>query len=157
MLYKDFSPTPLDNKGYMLDDRQNWIVVPVSRTRDTGAFEESNFETAVSILGGESDTLEIHRFGHWGPGWFEILLAHPSLKDQVDEIQASLDHYPLLDDEDFSNREYEEACETWENFTLADRVDYCKRSNVSIFAARHDDLNFVNDDHGLLLQYLTTP
>ena len=51
--YSEFQPTGFDNKGYMLDDRQNWYVVPVSRTRDSGLFAESNFAAATEMLGGE--------------------------------------------------------------------------------------------------------
>ena len=77
--YRDWSPTAFDPKG--LNGEENnvsgWLVMPVSRTRDTGPFEESNFHTCVDMLGGESDYVEVHRFGHWGPGWIEIILVDP--------------------------------------------------------------------------------
>lgn len=115
MLYRDFAPTPLDPKGAFLDDRQDWIVLPVSRTRDSEALEQSNFEAALDILkdayGEDSELFECHQFNHWGPGWFEIILAHPSLAEKVQEIEERLKNYPVLDEEDFSRREYEATCE----------------------------------------------
>lgn len=82
--YAEFRPTAFDRRGAFLDDdRRAWYVLPVTRTRDSGTFDQSNFETALRILGGESETCEVHRFGHWGPGWFEIILVHPERTDRT--------------------------------------------------------------------------
>ena len=142
--YKDFAPTCFDPKGHMLDDRQNWYVLPVSRTRDSGVFAESNFETALEIVGGErANVIEVHRFGHWGPGWFEIIIVNPragkTMKKAM-EIECSLADYPVLDDEDFSRREWEEMEDTWENMPLAERMELCEKTGNSIFAARRDEI-----------------
>lgn len=139
--YRDFAPTPFDNKGAFLSDRQDWFVVPVTRTRDSDLLAQSNFEAALKLLGGESDDVEVHRFGHWGPGWYEIILVRPGsdAEKKAQEIADSLESYPVLDDEDLSNREYEAACEYWENADLDDRIRLCKEAGVSIFAARRED------------------
>jgi len=63
-LYREFSPTQFDTKGLGLDDRQDWLVASVSRTRDSDCLAESNFETALKSLGGEGDDVEVHRFSH---------------------------------------------------------------------------------------------
>jgi hypothetical protein len=139
--YKDFQPTCFDSKGYMLDDQQDWYVIPVSRTRDTGPFEESNFEAALEILGGErTNIVEVHRFGHWGPGWFEIIIVNPRAGKTMRKalsIEASLADYPVLDDEDFSRREWEEMEETWANISISERMEICAKTDNSIFSARH--------------------
>lgn len=114
MLYKDFAPTGFDCKGLALDDRQDWIVVPCTQNRDSEALDQSNFAAALKILGGESKTVEVHRFGHWARGWFEIIICHPSLDNQVEEIKRRLENYPVLDEEDFCDREYEERLESIE-------------------------------------------
>jgi hypothetical protein len=103
--YKDWSPTGFDSKGAFLPEQQEWFVAPVTRTRDSGPFDESNFEAALKILGGESDTCEVHNFRHWGPGWFEIILVHPNREQKVKKIEESLEGYPLLDEDDFCERE----------------------------------------------------
>jgi len=140
--YKDFQPTGFDPKGYMLDDQQDWYVVPVSRTRDTGPFEESNFEAALEILGGErTNIVEVHRFGHWGPGWFEIIIVNPKAGKTMKKalsIEASLADYPVLDDEDFSRREWELMQETWMNMSISERMEICVNTGHSIFSARRD-------------------
>lgn len=118
--YAEFRPTGFDTPGAFLDDRQDWIVAPVGRTRDSGPMEESNFEAALALLGGESDTMEVHQFGHWGCGWFEIILAHPSRASEVEAIESRLEDYPLLDEDDASNREYEEYLESWGDWAASD-------------------------------------
>lgn len=135
--YRDFSPTQFDSKGLGLPDRQNWLVAPVMRTRDSGALDESNFSAALKSLGGESETVEVHRFGHWGPGWFEIIICDPTVHAKtLEEMEAALSDYPVLDDEDFSERENEIANEAWENMDTRERIELCKRYRVSILRAR---------------------
>lgn len=118
--YAQFSPTPFDNKGLNLPDRQTWIVAPVGQTRDSGPFDLSNFAAALDRLGGESETVEVHRFGHWGPGWFEIILVDPSREAEVQAIADDLESYPILNEDDFSNREFEDYCESWESWGSSD-------------------------------------
>lgn len=90
------------------------VVVAVSRSRDSEILDESNFESALDMLGGESDSVEIHRFGHWGCGWFEIITVDPKDTEKLKiayEIKRMLEHYPVLDDSDCSERENEAARE----------------------------------------------
>jgi hypothetical protein len=154
-LYKDWAPTEFDHKGAFLGGdtpRRNWIVAPVCRTRDTGPLEDSNFETALKILGGEGDRVEVHRFGHWGPGWFEIILVHPRLVYQVEELQGCLEEYAILDEGDYSDREHEKATEYWEGMGTRERVGWCQQYRVSVFAARRDEIP--SDPNGELLSAL---
>ena len=111
--YSEFRPTAFDPSG--LDtNRQNWLVSPVSRTRDSDILTESNFSSALESLGGESDTVEVHRLGHWGSGWFEIITIDPADVKRVSiasNLKSALADYPLLNDENFSRREYDAAIE----------------------------------------------
>lgn len=147
--YKDYRPTGFDHAGLALDDRQDWYVVPVGQNRDSGPMERSNFETAEKMLqeveyaedeDEEESSYENHRFGHWACGWFEILIVRPGSKcfDVACEIEKSLEDYPLLDEMDASEKEWNEAAEAWEHSSIAERVELCQRGRVSIFAARHD-------------------
>lgn len=107
--YSGHVPTVFD-QHINLAGREDWLIVPVSRNRDSGLLDQSNFDMALQSLGGESDTVEVHRFGHWGPGWYEIIIVDPNdvkATKEADEIAAALADYPVLSDEDFSRREYE--------------------------------------------------
>lgn len=121
--YKEWSPTQFDCRGAFLPDRQDWYVVPVIRTRDSGPLDESNFVSALEILEDESDTIEVHRFDHWGPGWFEIIIAHPSRHADVAKIVASLSDYPVLNDDDFAERKYELALRAWNDYGYRDLLE----------------------------------
>lgn len=114
--FKDFQPTAIDLKGLGSKGQEDWLVLPTSRTHDTGPIEESNFAAALERLGGESDTVQVHSFNHWGPGWFEIIVVHPSRESEAEEIEKSLENYPVLDEEDLFRREMEAAGEDWENW-----------------------------------------
>lgn len=149
--YKEFQPTAFDATGLGLPDRQDWLVGPVSRTRDSGPLEESNFESFISVLGGESDDLEVHRFGHWGPGWFEIILINPNseLVDQAKSLADSLEDCPILDEEDYSQREHEEAESVWRNcYDAKERVEYIRQHRHQFdFNSFADLRSCVNGDH----------
>lgn len=109
--YANFRPTTLDSH-LGLEGREHWYVVPCARNRDSDTWEMSNFETALTMLGEESETVEIHRFGHWGPGWFEIILVNPEDKERVqciNQIEDKLKEYPYLDEDDVSRREADEG------------------------------------------------
>lgn len=110
--YSEFRPTPFDRRGICLPDRQSWLVSPVMQTRDSGPLEQSNFDAVLTALGGESDTVEVHRFGHWGPGWFEIIIVDPASPQAkvAEDLEASLPDYPVLDEMDLSAREWDRLC-----------------------------------------------
>lgn len=122
--FRDWSPTQMDPKGNGPDEIQDWWVVPVIRTRDSGSREESNFAAAaLRILGREQESrVEVRRFDHWACGWFEIMLAHPDLEDKVREIEELLECDPVLDSEDHSRRMEEDYLQSWETFGQKDFV-----------------------------------
>ncbi|MDM7992983.1 MAG: hypothetical protein QUS11_06675 [Candidatus Fermentibacter sp.] len=138
--YAEFRPTAYD-QHIPLDDREDWIVVPVTHDRDSGPRAESNFASALDMLGGESDTVEVHRFGHWGPGWFEIILAHPSLSGKVEEIESALANYPILDEMDLSERESEAEREAWESWAACN----VRRELGKVFDLREATLAWFDD------------
>ncbi len=119
--YSEFQPTGADVKGLGLEDRQDWLVAPVCRTRDSGIRANSNFEALLGMLG-DGDDFETHSFTHWGPGWFEIILVQPGSNAArvAEECEKSLEDYPVLDDEDISKREWEEYCESWSSWGCRD-------------------------------------
>lgn len=126
--YSEFRPTGFDCRGLGLPDQQHWLVAPCGTNRDADALTRSNFRCCLKALGGESETVQVHRFGHWGPGWFEIILIDPANSEAVkaaEEMENSLADYPVLDESDYSQEETEEANEVWQNcYQEKERIDY---------------------------------
>lgn len=143
--YRSFRPTVSDSAGLNADalDRGDWLRVPVSRTRDSGSLDRSNFATALARLGGESDTVEVLRFGHWGPGWFEIILIDPTDPARMaegEQIARDLLDYPILDETDYSERQWQTAADYWARCSIRERVQYLHEAGGNVFAARRAEL-----------------
>lgn len=141
--YKNFQPTAFDPRGLNCEEHGicEFFVLPVAHNRDSGVMTESNWHAALEMLGGESDVVQVHRFGHWANGWFELILIDPAAEDKVktaEEIEATLADYPVLNDEDYSAREWEAAAHWWEHCGMRERLRICERFKLSCFAARHD-------------------
>ena len=121
--YADFAPTAFDPRGLGAsrmgnDDegRGDWLVGPILQTRDSGPLELSNFRTVLADVGGEGDDVEVHRFGHWGPGWFEIILARPGsdAATKLAEWADRLSDYPVADESDLGELESEDEVASWD-------------------------------------------
>ena len=147
--YGNFRPTCFDSRGAFLPDLRDWYVFPASVTRDSGSLDTSNFETVKEALGKfTEEDVQIHRFGHWGPGWFEIILIRPDSEaaSEAASMAAALSDYPILDEEDFSRREWEGAQETWEYMSIRGRYEAWKRTSeynrdgANVFSIRSDDM-----------------
>ena len=97
-----------------IGESYNDYYVLLSRHRDSGLVEESNFQSALKALNGKSDTVKIIRAKHWAVGWIEVILIHESDKEAIEkgnEIEESLKSYPIFNDEDFYERESEKRDE----------------------------------------------
>lgn len=117
--YGEHSPTAFDHQLEIDDERENWYLMPVSRTRDSECLDNSNFAAFLEILGGESETVEVHRFGHWGPDWYEIIIVSPADVEALDKAYDTarvLENYLVLDDEDLSRREMKDIDESWDSY-----------------------------------------
>ena len=160
--YAEYRPTGFDSAGLNArhmgadedEDRSAWLVLPVVQTRDSGPLDRSNFRSAVRELGGEGEDVEVHRFGHWGPDWFEIVIVRPgtAAATKAGEIADALEDYPIVDEDDYSTLEYETASAYWEGMSVRERIDWCARFRVSIFAARRAEVP--EDESGELLSRL---
>lgn len=147
--YSEFRPSGFDCKGLGLDDRQDWLVAPVSVNRDSDCLTRSNWAVVTSELeacSGETSQdepdCEVHEFGHWACGWFKIALVRPGSKaaEVAEQWESALADYPVASDEHFSELETNEACEYWAGMSLRERVRLCQSAHVSVFAARRDDV-----------------
>lgn len=165
-VYRTFAPTAFDAAGLAADRHGigDFLIAPVSQTRDSNCLDRSNFRACLRELGGESDTVQVHRFGHWGPGWYELILIDPSDSKAVataEEIADSLEDYPILDEEDHSALETEQAAEYWRMCSVRERVSMISEANdrtsaafqISVFSARREDIP--EDPSGRLWETLT--
>jgi len=141
MRYADFRPSRLD-RHISLEDREDWLVVPCTHNRDSDLVEESNFSSALEMLGGESETVEVHRFGHWGPGWYEIILVHPARESEVTDIEKALAEYPVLDETDLGFRELDAESDAWVSYG----AEETRRKLVRIFGLAESTANWFTTD-----------
>lgn len=128
--YRDWAPSQFDTRGLGCKDRQDWLVVEcIGQNRDSDALARSNFRVVLKDLGGESDDVEVHRFGHWACGWFEIVIVRPdsAAHAKAQEWVCALSDYPIASNEDFSELEQEDANEVWANcYNPHERLEYIR-------------------------------
>jgi len=120
--WKDFRPTPVDTH-YRMDERENYYMAPVLLTRDSGLLDQANWEAMVAILNSEQcQEYEIHRFGHWLTGWFEVVLVPPDSKDHhvCINIAEKLQDYPILDEDKYSQMCQDEYLRSWNDYGCRD-------------------------------------
>ena len=110
--YKEFAPTGFDSAGAFLPDQADWEVFPCGINRDSTLLDTSNWKMALKELD-ELEGYEVHRFGHWACGWYEVILLEPRTPahDKAIAMGKRLADYPVLNEEDYSDREYEATLE----------------------------------------------
>ena len=145
--------------NYAGGDLGGYVIATV--TRDSGTIDRSNFAVLSADLAGAAD---IHRTGHWACGWVEWIAIHSTDAGALQEAETlarRLDDYPVLDEWELSNREYEAAHEGWANASIADRILALKRcygrgkdrrvSVAVLLSARRAPMP--EDDNGSLYDY----
>jgi hypothetical protein len=100
------------------------------QTRDSGALERSNFAVVRKALENASNRVDVVREGHWACGWVEWI-AIPSddyaALRVADALQERCADYPVLDEDDLSDREQEEADNVWAHcYGVRERVKYIR-------------------------------
>ena len=130
---------------------EGWLVF-LGRNRDSDLLTNHNFETALVRLEEVNadhpteDTRTVFAVSenHWAVGWVEWIAIHPSNTRAValaNEMADDLDGYPILDEDRYSEKEWESACESWASMSVRDRYELIKRAgDCSIFAARHSEV-----------------
>lgn len=113
------------HRQYEIDSPGNWAIVYVSN-RDSGLIDESNAAAIHAELSefmeGDDPDVVPERHNHWACGYVdgysirvyhggEITLAFR----RWCEIQERLSDYPLLDESDYCDREYEATIKNIEN------------------------------------------
>jgi len=137
-------------------DHSEYYVIAL-QCRDSKRLERSNFECIEKALDpeGEKETVLNIRTGHWAFGWFEWIMVHESDIETLkiaEEIVCALADYPVVNEEHYSELEWNETCEYWEQLSLSEKVDLCREHGSSIFSARVDSPYELENDS--LLEYL---
>ena len=144
----DSAPTSFDHSlgaFRAFADKGDWLVAPCGQTRDSGLLTRINFKAMIASLDSidpEGNDHETHRIGHWGPGWYDIVIIRPHTRACWDatEIEAALENYPVLDDHAYSTALHSAVESEWSSMRIRDRLALMKRarSEVSILQARYD-------------------
>ena len=118
--YSKFRPTGFDSAGLGCAEQQDWLVAPCSTTRDSESLSRANWQSMLAMLAEvdpDENDHETHHFGHWGPGWFEIVLVRPDSRaaGAMEECARKLDDYPVIDDDVLSAVEHDDENESWQN------------------------------------------
>jgi hypothetical protein len=102
----------------------------VGQSRDSDALERSNFRAMWKALEAVGSQAEIVREGHWSVGWVEWIAIPESDNAGLaaaDELVGKLSEYPILDEDDYTREELEEANEVWAScYSGAQRVAYLR-------------------------------
>jgi hypothetical protein len=120
----------------------HWLVV-ATKHRDSDCLTRSNFRCMVAALAGKEnkhagakgstalcDTVAIEEASHWAVGWIQYLVIDPADIEKVkqaEQLLAKLEDYPVLNEEDWSELETEEANEVWKNcYRPKERITYIR-------------------------------
>ncbi len=123
------------------EDDQQWCIVYTSN-RDANALTRSNARVIAKALDAFSeDDCRAESHSHWACGHVDGYAIRvydaagnvtPAFTAYA-ELVIALEDYPVLDDEDFSAEEEEEANEVWKNcYRDSERLEYI-RANRSQF------------------------
>jgi len=97
----------------------------VGQSRDSDTLERSNFACMLKALGGESETVHVVRESHWAVGWVEWIAIHQDDDKALriaDKIIAALEDYPVVDEDDWSELEWNEAADFWDSLSPREKV-----------------------------------
>jgi hypothetical protein len=97
---------------YYMGKRPIDYFVLLSHHRNSGILQESNWIASKKILDEKNCDYEVFGCSHWLVGWVESIIIHQSEIESIDianDIYDSIKEYPILDEELFSNMEYDLA------------------------------------------------
>jgi hypothetical protein len=118
-------------------DAEKWAIF-YTHNRDSGVLEQSNADAIKKEMDkfDERTVIEQHH-GHWAVGWVDgYAIKCFTNKGEVTkafkawcDLAAALESYPVLDEEDFSRREQEEADEVWRDcYNDRERLNYIRKN-----------------------------
>lgn len=125
--------TGLDSYANYIGERPDheWRIL-YARTRDSDILTRINWEILEETFEEDEEKgISVFRIGSWACGWVEYFCisdkATKEVRTQAGEIACSLESYPVLDEEKFSEKEREEADEVWKNcYSDRERISYIR-------------------------------
>jgi len=128
-------------EDYLGETWKGWYSAGFGQSRDSDCLEQSNFQTVYDELRpldsefeGET-TVRIIRAGHWAVGWVEWIAIHSSNTAALQRARQLCDRandYPVLNEEDFSQREWDSCEQVWRDcFDPAERVRYFRKHSYT--------------------------
>ena len=112
------SPSAFDSWENYMGERPNPnLYCVLGRNRDSDLLTNSNWDCAVQMFKDAELDYDITSVGHWLCGWIEYLSVDINDKEAFkmgEQIEASLANYPVLNEEDLCEREYEDGLKTIE-------------------------------------------
>ena len=107
------------------EDCEEWAIV-YTHNRDSDLLDQSNADAIDKALApfadGDNPDVRAEHHGHWACGWIDGYAIRVYRNGQITEafrachaIEARLADYPVLNEEDFSRREYEATLENLRN------------------------------------------
>jgi hypothetical protein len=121
------------------DDADGWAIV-YTNNRDSGLVDESNAKAIAKAMqpyleAEDPDVLPEHH-GHWACGWVDgySIRVYDGRGEPTEafkawcDLHARLEDYPLLDEEDYSSREYEATLEN-----ISEELHYLNRNDEYSF------------------------
>lgn len=112
--------------------------------RDSDALTRSNFRVAINELNKISNDIIIVTENHWAVGWVEWIAIHKNDNEALklaDKMMEELADYPVLDDNDYSELEYEEANDIWSNcFNYKNRIDHIRKYESEFYFESFKDM-----------------
>lgn len=97
--------------NYIGENYSDYYIL-YSHHRDSNILNNSNYDTLQKIFINLPGVIEVSA-NHWAVGWVESILIHEDAKETIEKGNEYLDKlsdYPVLDEDDLSNREYELVC-----------------------------------------------
>ena len=90
-----------------------YLVAPCTQNRDSDTVERSNWDAQLERIPESEDgeSVVVVRENHWAVGWVEWLAILPTATAAVEEaskIVDELENYPILDEDRWSELEFEE-------------------------------------------------
>jgi len=146
-----------DSFAWSPPDNGTWGIY-YTHNRDSTLLDESNHHSLLEIFEEElsnSEEFFIERHNHWAVGWVEgfVFKVYEDGTQKVTEVFEKLceqlerlENYPLLDEDDYSKREYDA---TLENISF--ECGYAKGHEAEVFSwlYEHNDSAIENvDDQG---------
>lgn len=117
--------------SYIGPSWEGYYSAGFGQSRDSDALERSNFRIAWERISAASERVEKVRENHWAVGWVEWIAIPEDDTEAIRRAETLIEDresYPVLDEDDFSNEEEQEAQEVWANcYSVKERIAYIRK------------------------------